>query len=51
VFFSGLDSGKNGGKIYFSRLSSRISDASNCYQNNDPTSETLSDLLDTDGGV
>ena len=51
VFFAGLDSGKNGGKIYFSRLSSRISDASNCYQNNDPTSETLSDLLDTDGGV
>lgn len=51
VFFAGIDSAKNGGKIYFSRLSERLSEAGNCYQVYDPTSELLSDLLDTDGGV
>jgi hypothetical protein len=51
IFYSGIDSAKNGGKVYFSRLTENIKDIGNCYQVNDPTSEVLSDLLDTDGGV
>ena len=51
VFYSGIDSADNGGKVYFSRLTERMSDVGNCYQVNDPTSEVISDLLDTDGGV
>ena len=51
IFYAGIDSAKNGGKIYFSRLTENIRDIGNCYQVNDPTSEILSDLLDTDGGV
>ncbi|AYP28022.1 tubular protein B [Lentibacter phage vB_LenP_ICBM1] len=51
VFYAGIDSAKNGGKVYFSRLTERMADVGNCYQVNDPTSEILSDLLDTDGGV
>jgi hypothetical protein len=51
VFYAGIDSAKNGGKVYFSRLTENIKDIGNCYQVNDPTSEVVSDLLDTDGGV
>ena len=51
VFYAGIDSAKNGGKVYFSRLTERMADVGNCYQVFDPTSEIISDLLDTDGGV
>ena len=51
VFYSGIASAKNGGKVYFSRLTERLADVGNCYQVYDPTSEIISDLLDTDGGV
>lgn len=51
VFYAGIDSAKNGGKVYFSRLTERLADVGNCYQVYDPTSEIISDLLDTDGGV
>ena len=51
VFYAGIDSAKNGGKVYFSRLTERMADVGNCYQVYDPTSEVISDLLDTDGGV
>jgi len=51
VFYAGIDSAKNGGKVYFSRLTERMADVGNCYQVYDPTSEIISDLLDTDGGV
>tara|TARA_R110002167_G_scaffold2872_7_gene14038 strand:- start:3159 stop:5321 length:2163 start_codon:yes stop_codon:yes gene_type:complete len=50
VFYAGIDSAKNGGKIYFSRLTEGVRDLGNCYQIHDPTSEIISDLLDTDGG-
>lgn len=45
VFFSGVDS-----RIYFSRILEDFSDIGNLYQLNDPTSEEISDILDTDGG-
>tara|TARA_R110000744_G_scaffold34717_1_gene80692 strand:+ start:970 stop:3102 length:2133 start_codon:yes stop_codon:yes gene_type:complete len=51
VFYAGIDSAKNGGKVYFSRLTDRMADVGNCFQVYDPTSEIISDLLDTDGGV
>tara|TARA_R110001606_G_scaffold248310_2_gene396333 strand:- start:75 stop:2198 length:2124 start_codon:yes stop_codon:yes gene_type:complete len=51
VFYAGIDSAKNGGKVYFSRLTERMTDVGNCFQVYDPTSEIISDLLDTDGGV
>ena len=51
IFYAGIDSAENGGKVYFSRLTENIRDIGNCYQVNDPTSEMISDLLDTDGGV
>lgn len=51
VFYAGLNSDKNGGVILFSRLAETLSDLGECLQRNDPTSEELSDLLDTDGGM
>ncbi|QDP52420.1 MAG: hypothetical protein Unbinned96contig1001_37 [Prokaryotic dsDNA virus sp.] len=37
--------------IYFSQVLVTAKDAGRCYQNNDPTSEEIPDLVDTDGGV
>ena len=51
VFYAGLTSKQNGGKVYFSGTLSDIRDTGKFYQVNDPTSEVISDLLDTDGGV
>jgi hypothetical protein len=50
VFYAGLESSKNSGTILFSRQIDSLDDLGNCFQVNDPTSEDLSDLLDTDGG-
>ncbi len=38
-------------RIYFSVVIDTASDAGRCYQINDPTSEDIPDVLDTDGGV
>ena len=45
IFYAG------GSLIYFSQVLTTAKDAGRCYQNNDPTSEDIPDLLDTDGGV
>jgi len=51
VFYAGLNSAKNGGRILFSKVIDNISEVGRCYQQNDPTAEHVSDLLATDGGV
>lgn len=50
VFYAGLDSENYSGTILFSKIIDTIYDFGKCYQENDPTSEYLSILLDTDGG-
>jgi hypothetical protein len=51
IFYAGLTSAKNSGRILFSKQLDGIKEAGRCYQQNDPTSEDFSDLLPTDGGV
>lgn len=51
IFYAGLESAKNSGVILFSRQIETLSELGDCFQANDPTSEDISDLLDTDGGV
>ncbi len=51
VFYAGVDSAENAGTILFSKLVETVDDLGLCHQQNDPTSEYLSDLVDTDGGV
>jgi len=51
IFYAGLESAKNSGVILFSRQIETLSELGECFQVNDPTSEDISDLLDTDGGV
>src|SRR6056300_175483 len=51
VFYAGLASAENAGTILFTRIIEELSDVGECLQQNDPTSEELSDLLSTDGGV
>ena len=50
VFYSGLESAENAGTILFSKLVDTVADLGICHQQNDPTAEYESDLLDTDGG-
>lgn len=57
VFYAGLGSGKNSGKVLFSQLvtsaspENALTSLGQCLQANDPTSELISDTVDTDGGV
>ena len=50
VFYAGVDSSENAGTILFSKLVETVDDLGICHQQNDPTAEYESDLLDTDGG-
>lgn len=51
IFYAGLESAKNTGVVLFSRQIETLKELGDCYQANDPTSEDISDLLDTDGGL
>lgn len=51
VFFSGLSSKENAGKVFFSKILQEIGELGYFFQKNDPTAEDISDLLDDDGGV
>ena len=51
IFYAGLESAKNSGVILFSRQIETLKELGDCFQSNDSTSEDISDLLDTDGGL
>jgi hypothetical protein len=50
VFYSGIQFLGYNARIYFSQILTDVSQAGWCYEENDPTSETLFDLLPSDGG-
>jgi len=50
VWYAGLDSAKNGGKIFYSKTIESEKDFGVCYQKEDPTSEDTPGLVDSDGG-
>jgi hypothetical protein len=50
VWYAGLDSSKNGGKIFYSKTIESEKDFGLCYQKEDPTSEDTPGLVDSDGG-
>lgn len=51
VWYAGTSAHDFNDKIYFSKIIEQESDYGRCYQVNDPTSEEISDLLPSDGGV
>jgi len=51
VWYAGVESSAYLGEIYYTQIIERDDQLGKCYQSNDPTSEELSDLLDTDGGI
>lgn len=51
IFYAGVQADGFNGKIYFSKIVRNTGDYGQAHQDNDPTSETLFDLLPTDGGV
>lgn len=50
VFYSGLKVPSHSSRIYFTQVITSPAQYGDCFQVNDPTSETLFDLLPTDGG-
>lgn len=50
VWLAGLDSSKNGGKIFFSRVIQSDADYDRYHQMSDPTEEDSAGVVDSDGG-
>ena len=50
VWYAGLNSKKNGGKIFFSKVVENKDDLSKCYQITSPTTEDTAGVVDSDGG-
>lgn len=50
IFFAGAKDERISNRIYFSKVVEQDTDVSICYQEADPTSEFISDLVATDGG-
>ena len=50
AFYAGRAWYGQGSDVYFSQVLSNKRKAAFCYQDSDPTSENISDLIDTDGG-
>ena len=59
TFYAGMDSNPEGGDskspdigsfVLFSKVATTVEDLGKCYQEADPTSEQISDIIDTDGG-
>jgi len=51
AWFGGIESTRLGAAVYFSQVATDSAKYGKCYQDADPTSEVLSDLVDSDGGV
>lgn len=51
AWYSGVKSSTIGSWVMFSQVAETTTNLGKCYQDADPTSEVLSDLVDTDGGV
>lgn len=51
AWYAGVQSNKIGTWVMFSQVATDKSHYGNCYQSADPTSEVISDLVDSDGGV
>lgn len=51
IWFAGMTSSRNTSRVFFSQLLDENGKLGEFLQQNDPTAEDFSDLLDTDGGV
>jgi len=51
AWFAGLNSIKNGSRVFFTPVLEDMTKIGNYFQEADPTSEDASDLIDSDGGV
>jgi len=51
VFYAGVKGGKVNGHIFYSQIVEDNTKIGKCYQDADPSSENIYDLVDTDGGV
>lgn len=50
VWYAGTPSSRLNGKIHFSKIIEGTKDFGLCYQEADPTAETINDLVESDGG-
>ena len=51
VWYLGIESSNINGNIFFSQVLTDVKKAGKCYQEGDPTSEEINELIDNDGGV